>query len=88
MQINLPKAAKILLLLVVSFFATYIVCYFVVMRDGLKYFFVFKHALRSGPDYAPSIIVGLTIISFVVLWVVILAMIGILKRRRKTSARP
>ncbi|HWY41184.1 MAG TPA: hypothetical protein VNX27_10355 [Chthoniobacterales bacterium] len=69
MKFNLPKAAKILLLLVVSFFATHVVCYFVVMRDDLKYFLVFKHALRSGPDYAPSIIVGLTIMSFVVLWV-------------------
>jgi len=83
LKINLPKAARILLLLAVSFFAIYIVCYFIVMRDNSDYFFVFKHVLHSGPDYAPSIIVGLTIISFVALWVTTLAVWVIIWIRRR-----
>jgi hypothetical protein len=54
-----------------SLFLLYIEWYFIAMRDDLKYFFVFKHALNSGPDYAPSIIVGLSIMSFVALWLIV-----------------
>jgi threonine/homoserine/homoserine lactone efflux protein len=81
MRIN--RVTKILFLLPLTLVATYIACYFIVMREDLKYFFVFRHALNSGPDYAPSIIVGLTIICFVALWLIVFVVSAIIRVRKR-----
>jgi zinc transporter ZupT len=79
------KALIVGVLCATSFLVLYVACYFIVMHDNLKYFFVFKHALNSGPDYAPSIIVGLSILCFIGLWLIIaltLVIVWMVKRRR------
>ena len=75
-------------LLPVSFILLYVAWYFIVMRDDLEYFLVFKNAFSSGPDYLPSIIVGLTIMSFFALWLItgIVMIIWVLKGRRRRAA--
>jgi hypothetical protein len=82
MKIKFPKLAKLLLLLIASFFAIYLAWYFLIMRDDLEYLFVWRHAFPGGPHYPPTIIIGRTIICFVPLWLIILMITWVVKNRR------
>jgi 4-amino-4-deoxy-L-arabinose transferase-like glycosyltransferase len=81
-----PKPAKILLLMAGSFLAIHLAWYFAIMRNDLKYLFVWRHALSIGPDYAPSMIMWATILSFIAVWLVVLAIALFMKRRRRHAA--
>ena len=80
------KTVRVAFLLPVSLLVVYLGWYFAVMRGDLEYLFVLKHALTSGPHYAPSIIVGGTIWSFIILWLIVLVWsvaVWIVKRLRE-----
>jgi hypothetical protein len=84
------RAVTALVPLPLTLVVMYCACYFAVMRGDLQYLFVFKHALSSGPDYAPSIIVGLTIITFLIIWFlsgIASGIIWFVKRERRVATR-
>ena len=84
------RVAIVIFLLAFTFVAIYLAWYFVIMRDDFEYLFVWSHAFSSAPDYPPSIIMMLTIVSFAVLWLTILAVSAIVrirKRRQRRSTR-
>jgi hypothetical protein len=68
---SLGRATKSLLLLLFTFFLIHLGWYFAVMGTDLHLLFHWRHALSTGPDYAPSIIMWGTIFSFLVLWLII-----------------
>ena len=84
------RASTVLVLLPLTLVVMYFACYFAVMHRDFQYLFVFKHALSSGPDYAPSIIVGLTIIAFTIIWLLSGIAFGIIwfVRRERRVATP
>jgi hypothetical protein len=81
------KSFKITFFLVGSFLAIHMVWYFAIMGNDLKYLFVWRHALSTAPDYAPSMIMWATILSSVTVWLVVLtvALFMIRRRRRATG---
>lgn len=63
--------------------------YYVVMGDDNTHLANWSHAFSSAPDYPPTIVMILTITSFVGLWLALLIIYWIVRRvrRRPTSAQ-
>jgi hypothetical protein len=62
------------------------VWYYVVMGDDNTHLANWSHALSSAPDYPPTIVMILTITSFVGLWLALLTTYWIVRRIRRKPA--